>query len=586
MGDEGFPTQSGGDESFQDSHQKPSQHQECWKGEDTFGQWRHDQGQVFQAWEKHIRWERIIKIEIEPTASTYYDITVPGAGNYWADGVFHHNSAKTTGLAEDVTRHCWRNAGAKVIIAREFEESQADTTIDTFFQFFEKLGALYTTGGTGLFRTWNNGRTFRVPSLRAVEAMQKEAGRLKTRAEIAHWIQTTGDALCGYIHFRGLPDAEKGKFRGMECSYLALVEADQISQAKFALSLGCLRWKGADQASCDEKGYIKDKCVVLDTNPPSPSHWIAEMEETEKKKPEAEQVMKFWHLKTDDNAHNLPDNYIRDMIMLPYASNPAMIQRMRYGEYADAFAGKPVFYAYDMESHEATKLGWPKGATCIVGMDVGTNNASVISALLSRGGHEYLWTMREIVLTESDTERQCIELLKVLGKEFPFWNQGGETCPQTLFFCDPAAANSSYMARGPTSSAVTVMRSHGIYPRAKMDIRGLQQTLAIVNRVLLLNHEEKLKDGSSVITHFKIDTERCPKLTKGLRGEYRYPTKDEPGYDSDKPLKGALCNHVDHIVDSWRYSLCNSLAIAKVDHPANMTQAKPYEMNAEPKAEF
>ena len=192
-------------------------------------------------------------------------------------------SGKTRGLAEDITRHIWRNAGAKAIVARETETSQEDSSIDTFFQFFEGLGGGYTPA-LGLFKAWNNGRTFRLPSRLAVERMQRDCAHMTSRAEIAHWIMTVGDSLCGYIEFRGLPDADKGKFRGMECSYLALVEADQISKKQFDLSLACLRWKGTDPSRCDEKGFIRDRCVVLDTNPPSESHWIAQLEAEETKK--------------------------------------------------------------------------------------------------------------------------------------------------------------------------------------------------------------------------------------------------------------------------------------------------------------
>jgi hypothetical protein len=455
-------------------------------------------------------------------------------------------SGKTFALAEDITGHIFQNAGAKAIVARETEVSQADSSIETFFRYFESLGSLYNPGGPGLFKSWNNGRTFRIPSRLAIERMQEDCKHMTTRAEIAHWIQTKGDALCGYIEFRGLPSAEKGKFRGMECSYLALVEADQIVRRQFELSLACLRWKGTDPTTCDEKGFIKDRCVVLDSNPPSPSHWIAEMEEEEKKKPVHERSVRFWHIATYENEHNLPENYIRDTILMPYANNPPMIDRMLWGKYADAFDGKAVYYAFRSTVHEQKKLGWPRGATLVTSMDVGTNNASIISAYKVHKSYLYWWTLREIILTGSDTDRQCIELLKVLSNEFPFWNTGTDVCPQSLFFCDPAARNSAFTARGPTSSALAVMASHGIHPGMKIAAH-LQPTIATVNRLLQQNHVDKLPDETErTVWHFKIDPDRCPTLTRALRGAYRYPSRDEPGYGSDLPLKGALCDHVDH----------------------------------------
>ena len=64
-------------------------------------------------------------------------------------------------------------------------------------------------------------------------------------------------------------------------------------------------------------------------------------------------------------------------------------------------------------------MPWLSGATMVVSMDVGTNNFSCISALKVHKGWTYYHTLREIFLTESDTDRQCLELLRVLANEFP-----------------------------------------------------------------------------------------------------------------------------------------------------------------------
>lgn len=492
-------------------------------------------------------------------------------------------SGKTRSLAEDITAHLWQNAGGKAIIARQTEVSQGDSSISTFSEFFDSLGPLYSAGGIGLFKSWNNGRTFRVPSQLAITRMQAECAHMTTRAEIAHWIMTKGDALCGRIEFRGLPDADKGKFRGMECSYFAIVEADQVAEKQFQLALACLRQKGTDPATCDEKGFIKDRCVVLDTNPPGETHWIALFEAREALKPEHDRSAAFWHISTYENEHNLPANYIRDTILLPYADNESMVKRMLFGEYADAFEGKPVLYAYRRQRHEAPQLGWMKGATMVIGLDVGTNNYSVISALKWHKGHTYFHTMREIYLTESDTDRQCLELLSVLAAEFPFWNKGNDICPQTLFYCDPAAKNSAYTKAGNTSSAMSVMASHGIFPGVKTGAH-LQPTIATCNRLLQQYHVEKREDGTEqTVYHFKISKTGCPFLVRAMAGEYRYPTRDEPDFYKNVPLKGELANHSDHKVDGWRYSLINVFNIAPESHTEAMTSRIVQPANPEPK---
>lgn len=498
-------------------------------------------------------------------------------------------SGKTTGLIEDITAHIWQNAGAKAVIARETETSQADSTIDSCTQYFERLGDLYTPAKLGLFKSWNNGRTFRLPSRLAVERMEGDCAHMKTRAEIAHWILTVGDALCGYIEFRGLPAAEKGKMRGLECSYLAIVEADQVSQKQFQLSLACLRWKGTDPETCDEKGFIKDRCVVLDTNPPSEQHWIAEFEKEQMAKEPHDRAARFWHIATYENEHNLPENYIRDTILLPYANNPAMIERMLYGRYADAFDGKPVIYAFRRGLHEWTpsrpgeRMPWMHGARMIIGMDVGTNNFSVISAVKEHKGHTYWHALKEIYLTDSDTDRQCLELLRVLAEQFPFWNNNPQVCPEVRFVCDPAARNKAFTKKGPSESALAVMHSHGIFPAFKIGA-GLDKSLAVENRLMQQRHVEKLADGTErTVYHFKISSTGCPTLCRALRGEYRYPLLGEPGYGSGDPLKGELCNGADHKNDGFRYSVIHVFGLGTEDHPEGMRPKVQPVVNGEPK---
>lgn len=498
-------------------------------------------------------------------------------------------AGKTVGLAEDITGHIFQNAGAKAIVARETEISQSDSSIESFWRYFESLGPLYSPGGPGLFRSWNNGRTFRIPSRLAIERMQEECSHMTTRAEIAHWILTKGDKLCGYIEFRGLPNADKGKFRGMECSYFAIVEADQVAEKQFQLALACLRWKGTDPDTCDEKGFIRDKCVVLDTNPPSEQHWIAEFEKRQSELPKHDRVADFWHISTYENEHNLPANYIRDHILLPYAHNPAMIERMIWGRYADAFDGKPVVYAFQRGLHEWTpsrpgeQMPWMHGARMIIGMDVGVHNFSCISAVKEHKGHTYWHALKEIYLTDSDTDRQCLELLRVLAEQFPFWNNNPQVCPEVRFVCDPAARNKAFTKKGPSESALAVMHSHGIFPAFKIGA-GLDKSLAVENRLMQQRHVEKLADGTErTVYHFKISSTGCPTLCRALRGEYRYPLLGEPGYGSGDPLKGELCNGADHKNDGFRYSVIHVFGLGTEDHPEGMRPKVQPVVNGEPK---
>jgi hypothetical protein len=287
-----------------------------------------------------------------------------------------------------------------------------------------------------------------------------------------------------------------------------------------------------------------------------------------------------------DCPHITPDKI--DRILKMYGPNSPYTRSTLHGEFLEINKGDPVYYAYSMEAHERKELGWPHGATLVVGMDGGTHNASVIMAVKEDSNRRtHIWVLREIILTGSDTDRQAVELLKVLAEEFPWWNSLAPICPQTLFFCDPALRNSAYTSRGPNASALKVLHSHGIYPGYKIGL-GLQPSIAIGNRIMQQHHMVETIDFSTgeksyrAVWHFQIDKKKCPTLAAGLRGRYRYPVEGEPDFGKDVPMKGSGCNHVDHVCDGARYGWCNVLAIAEETHPDGMRSAQPERANPEP----
>jgi hypothetical protein len=282
-----------------------------------------------------------------------------------------------------------------------------------------------------------------------------------------------------------------------------------------------------------------------------------------------------------------------DRIIRKWGPNSPYTRSTLHGEFLEIYNGDPVFYAYSMEAHEKEELGWPFGATLVVGMDGGTHNASVIMAVKEDANHRtHIWVLREIILTGSDTDRQAVELLKVLANEFPFWNSNSELCPQTLFFCDPALRNSAfttseYTAKGSAASALKVLHSHEIHPGFTIGM-GLQPSIAVVNRMLQNNHAVEtieFKTGEKTIRsawNFQIDKNECPTLCDGFRGRYRYPVSGEPGWGKDIPLKGDACQHVDHPMDALRYGICNVMALAEEAHPEGMRSHSPKPENVEP----
>lgn len=461
-------------------------------------------------------------------------------------------TGKTTAIAvEAVCKHGWHNAGAKIYILRKTQDSNEDTTLETFNLTFPKLGSAYQDTGVSLFKKIDGGKEFRIPSRLAVEKMNEwEKKHPKaTKQEKLVWLANIGERYCSHLIFAGVPEKryQASRFRGFECSLLIFVEADQLDKDDLDLGVACLRWKGADPETCDENGFIIDTGVILDTNPPGTQHWIAIMEEDAVKSKDPD--VQFWHLKTRDNEHNLPDGYVDDLER-QYRKNPAMYNRMLLGEYADAFDGSPVLYAFTAE-HAAKDLPWPQGAFLIRSWDFGTTNAIVWSAYWADGPDEYWWDLHEYFAVMSDVERQCKACHEMTAKLFPFWNDR-TICSGVRDYCDVAGK-----AETDKGSSVRVLHSYDIYPGFMR--MGLQESLAVYNRIL----QKTDRFGKPI---YRIDKKNCSKLYTASLGGYRYPVAGEPGFGGDEPLKGPRGGNYDHIADASRYGKYNCMRLIRAEY--------------------
>lgn len=458
---------------------------------------------------------------------------------------------KTSAISVETIGHCFWNAGAKVYILRKTQDSNEDTTLETFEQTFRNMGTAYIDTGKSLFKKIEGGKIFRLPSRLAVEKFNewKHSHPAASKQQIEVWLNADGAKYCSWVFFAGVPEARyrASRFRGYECSMLIFVEADQLSKEDLDLGVACLRWKGSDPASCDEKGFIRDTCVILDTNPPSPRHWIAKMEDESKGDPN----VKFWHIKTAENAHNLPAGYVENLTR-QYAKQPAMFDRMLMGQYAEAFEGQPVFYAFDAR-HGHANLPWPLGAYLVRGWDFGTTHSVIWSAYWIDGGDEYWWDLFEMFAQQSDAERQCKAVHEITQVIFPFWNNR-DIVAGVKDFCDVAGN-----AQTDKGSSVKVLNRNGFFPGFSR--MGLQESLAIYNRLL----QKKDRFGNFV---YRVDKETCPRLYTASLGGYRYPIEGEPGFGSDEPLKGEAGGNFDHLADGSRYSKVNCMRLLVAEHEA------------------
>ncbi len=480
---------------------------------------------------------------------------------------------KTTGCGMEAVRHGTFYAGAKILCVRKTQVSNQDTSVKTFNEVYDRMG--YRVGvdeEISLFRKWNGGIKVRIPSQAAIAAFNEfmaEGNRL--RQQIVSWIDNEGDRLCSHIEFRGLKDEQKseGQLRGYECSMMIMVEADLMEERDVDLGIGCLRWKDAYGDPID------DYSIILDTNPPNPDHWIADLERKHKDGTR----WRFWHIPTAENRHNLPEGYIENLEE-QYRDKPAHYRRYLLGEYADLFEGKPVYHAYRADKHCYEDIPWPKGAYLVRGWDFGSTHAVVFSAYFKIdfdvGGKqvpcEYWWDLQEFYDEQSDTDRQCRAVIGIMEEQFP-WAADRSVCSGLLDYCDPAGA-----ARKDTGVSVEVLNANGIYPVWQTRVRSLHTTIAIGNRLM----EEKDPMGRYV---YRIDKKNCPRLHRAQLGEYRYPFRGEPGCMSGEPIKGPRANGADHIADAARYARINCLQLARKmmdDAAKNITgpiRIKPRSLN-------
>jgi hypothetical protein len=478
-------------------------------------------------------------------------------------------SSKTTSAATDAIKHGHWIPGARIIVLRKTKESQASTSIRTFNDTYIKHGYEEAMDDTSLFKKWDGGTKVRIPSYYAWQKMQEFLKRGPRKSEIQQWIRTTGDRFCSKIEFTGIKDEKisENTLRGLECTMLILIEADMLLRADFDMALQCLRAKDAfDQ-------HVADRNCIVETNPPGPTHWIAEIE-TEKIKEGKYPDYEFWHLKTADNAQNLdpgdptanpPRLSYLEALKRSYENNPAMYARMVEGQYSEAHPGNPVFYRFNLAKHKEPDMPWPTGAYLIRTWDFGVFNATCWAAYFSktfygdRGPYnfEYLHFMAEQYIEGSDVERQCEAAIKLTSDMFPFWNDRA-ICSGIKDYADPSGRNVTGMGIEKNKrSYFQVLQSHGIAPGYR--IIQNQPSIALVNRAL----GEFDPDGNPMI---KIDEECCPLIVAACSGKYRYPARGEAGFglDNAEPVKGSLADNIDHIADVFRYSIHNVFKMHKI----------------------
>jgi hypothetical protein len=105
-------------------------------------------------------------------------------------------TGKTTAIAVEATGHGFHYSGAKIYILRKTQDSNKDTTLETFeHQVFPNLGSAYQDTGVSLFKKIDGGRVFRLPSRKAVELFNewKSNNPKAAKDQTLQWLDSVGN---------------------------------------------------------------------------------------------------------------------------------------------------------------------------------------------------------------------------------------------------------------------------------------------------------------------------------------------------------------------------------------------------------
>lgn len=192
------------------------------------------------------QWTTVATIEYERT-DVYYDLTVPGAEHYLAEGIWHHNTGKSRGCLEKLHACMTKYPGAKAAMVRKTRRSLTSTAMDTFERWVCPEGQA---------RLWGD-----------LEYRYANGSR---------------------IYLFGMDDPEKVK--SFEGDMIYVQEASELEQIDWEILTTRVTGRGAIMP------YVQ---LLADMNPTNPDFWLYEREKAGS--------VAFVHVTHADNPTITPD---------------------------------------------------------------------------------------------------------------------------------------------------------------------------------------------------------------------------------------------------------------------------------------
>lgn len=223
----------------------------------------------------------------------------------------------------------------------------------------------------------------------------------------------------------------KNRIRGFEASYIFVDELTTLDTSDYFDA--CIQQVGR------RPGINGPQQYTAACNPDGPSHWVyvrffempyaesIDHDTGEVKSPEGEwnDDYSVYHLKIEENKHNLPPGYY-DRVMAGVAGDPIEYQRMVEGKWIDRPLGEAIFRPYFHRSlhvfgDKRTRLHPHPEFPIICGWDPGTVNNAIIFLQCLIGRDKMLWTcFDEMVWTNE--KMAYPKMVTLVMRRMKYWN--------------------------------------------------------------------------------------------------------------------------------------------------------------------
>jgi hypothetical protein len=303
----------------------------------------------------------------------------------------------------------------------------------------------------------------------------------------------------------GEDSAKFAKSAGLTLAFIGVDQAEEIPKEQYEYLKGRL----------SQKGYPRQ--LMLTPNPPEHHHWLAQ--EFPREGVQGSGLRECLTIATLDNAHNLPDGYI-DELMNAYPPGHPMRRRLLEGKRGLTMTGEPIYgKIFKPEIHIKPQVLEPE-EQLLRAWDFGHSSPAILWGKMTPGGGFR-------TLGEMQGRSQFLEdfIPQVLSEERKRWGQ----VKDVLDCCDPTGAQPT--SHGTKRTAVMILHEYGIYPLLPAKGNDPQvrdyaiQTLARL-MLRLLPEGPAYQADPSCVTLTDGNTSGYVWNEKLMRGTLRVPKKD------------------------------------------------------------